>query len=272
MGLGVADVDDQEHDLAAYARAMPHKIYVVHGSHPCATVERAFVLKGVPYQRVELPPVAYALHQRVRFGRRTVPAVEFADGERIVGSRAIVRRVEELAPEPPLFPADAEQRRAVEAAEEWGDVVWQPIARRLLWTAFQRWPRAMASYQQGSRLPALPIPALLALAPLATRLLRAMNQAADEAVRADLAALPTHLDRIDAWISEGVLGGERANAADLQIATTSRLLLTIGDVVPFFDGRPAREHAVALFPEAAGSTPPGVFPPAWLAPARAARA
>jgi glutathione S-transferase len=250
---------------------MPHKLYVIHGSHPCATVERALVLKGVPYRRVELPPPVHALVQRVRFGRRTVPALELADGERLVGSRAILRRLEELAPEPALYPSDRAERRRVEMAEEWGDEVWQPIARRLLWTAFRRWPRAMASYQQGSRLPAVPTPLLLALAPVVTRVERALNQAGDEAVQADLAALPTHLARIDGWIAEDVLGGANPNAADLQIATTSRLLLTMGDVVPLFDGRPAREHALALFPQAPGSAPPGVFPPAWMAGARAAQ-
>ena len=243
---------------------MPHKLYVVHGSHPCATVERALALKGVPYRRIELPPPAHALVQRARFGRRTVPALELSDGERVVGSRAIVRRLEELVPEPPLFPSDAGERRAVETAEEWGDEVWQPIARRLLWTAFGRWPRAMASYQEGSRLPALPMPVLLALAPVAIRVERALNQATDAAAQADLAALPAHLDRIDAWIADGVLDGGSPNAADLQIAATSRLLLTIGDVVPLFDGHRARDHALAVFPQAGGSVPPGVYPPAWL--------
>ena len=35
--------------------------------------ERAFALKGIEYKRVELPPPMHALHQRVRFGQRTVP-------------------------------------------------------------------------------------------------------------------------------------------------------------------------------------------------------
>ena len=34
---------------------------MVHGSHPCATVIKAFELKGVPFKRVELP--AYAVGQ-----------------------------------------------------------------------------------------------------------------------------------------------------------------------------------------------------------------
>jgi glutathione S-transferase len=244
---------------------MRHKLYVIHGSHPCATVERALVLKGVPYRRVELPPPPlHSLIQRLRFGRRTVPALELEGGERVVGSRAILHRLEALAPEPALYPADADERRRVEAAEAWGDEVWQPVPRRLLGTALQRRPQAAPSYQDGARLPALPRPVVVAVAPLAMRVSRALNQASDEAVQADLAALPTHLDRIDAWIAEGLLGGEQPNAADLQIAPTTRLLLTIGDAAPLLDGRPAREHALRLFPEYPGHVPPGAFPGSWL--------
>ena len=79
-------------------------------------------------------------------------------------------------------------------------------------------------------------------------------------MRADLRSLPGHLDRIDGWLRDGVLGGETVNAADLQIATTSRLMLTIGDVRPYFAGRPAEAHAMRLFGEWAGSDPAGRVP------------
>lgn len=251
---------------------MPHKLHVVHGSHPCAAVERAFELKGIPYKRVEIIPPLHAALQRARYGARTVPGLQLESGERISGSRAIMRRLEELEPEPPLFPADPAERAAVEAAEAWGDEVWQPIARRLLWPSFARRPQAMASYQEGASLPALPVPVVVALAPVVTRIERALNTARDDAVQADLRALPGHLDHVDALLAEGVLGHDPPNAADLQIASTSRLLLTIGDVVPFFDGRPARDHALRVFPDWPGSLPPGVLPAPWLAEARAAAA
>ena len=61
--------------------------------------------------------------------------------------------------------------------------------------------------------------------PLTARLMALKNKAHDEAARADLAALPAHLDRIDGWIADGVLGAEQPNAADLQIGSTIRLLL-----------------------------------------------
>lgn len=245
---------------------MPAKLYVVHGSHPCATVQRALDMKSVPYEVVELLPPMHAALQRVRFGSRTVPGLKLESGEKLSGSRAIIRRLEELAPEPALFPADPDARVAVGRAEEWGDEVWQPMARRLLWRTFTMCPQAMKSYQAGSRFP-LPAPAVRVLAPTVNAVERRLNAADEGAVRADLRALPGHLDRIDDWIAEGVLGGETVNAADLQIATTSRLMLTIGDVRRFFAGRPAETHAMGLFGEWAGSTPPGVFPAEWLSAA-----
>ena len=123
-------------------------LYVVHGSHPCAAVERALEMKGLAFRRIELPPPLHAPVQQVLFRARTVPAARMADGERISGSRAIMRRLDELAPEPRLWPADPERRTLVERAEEWGEEVYQPIARRLLWGALRRSPAALVSYAE----------------------------------------------------------------------------------------------------------------------------
>jgi hypothetical protein len=54
------------------------------------------------------------------------------------------------------------------------------------------------------------------------------------------------------------------NAADLQIASSTRLALTLGDVAALMAGRPAETHARALFPDWPGATPAGVFPADWL--------
>ena len=89
------------------------------------------------------------------------------------------------------------------------------------------------------------------------------NGARDEAAQADLAALPGQLDRIDGWIAEGLLGGTIPNAADLQIGSTIRLLISIGDVRPLLDGR-AAEQLVRYFPPLAGEVPAGVLPGSWL--------
>src|SRR3954470_21613718 len=160
------------------------ELYVVHGSHPCAAVERALELKGLEFRRVELPPPLHAPLQRLRFGTRTVPAVRLDGGEKVSGSRAILRRLEELAPEPALWPADGERRALVERAEEWGDEVYQPIARRVLWGALRRCPEALVCYSKGSTL-RLPKPAIRAAARAMIRGEIALNRASEGAVRAD---------------------------------------------------------------------------------------
>lgn len=238
---------------------MALRLFVVHGSHPCNTVTKALQLKGLAYKVVELPPPMHAAVVKVIFGERTVPALILEGGEKVSGSRAILRRLDELAPEPSLLPADPAARDAVLEAERWGDETFQDVARRLLWTAFGRRPEAMAGYQEGSRLPSLPLPVLRGLAPLITGVEKRLNAATPEAVRRDLEQLPAHLDRIDAWLADGTLGADPPNAADLQIAATLRLLLTIADVRPAIEGRPAADLALRIFPDVAGATPAGVL-------------
>jgi glutathione S-transferase len=242
---------------------VPIKLYVIHGSHPAAAVARAMEMKGLAYQVVELlPPLHFAI-QRVRFGAPTVPAARLESGEKVSGSMAIMRRLEELAPDPPLFPADPVARAEVERAEAWGDDDWQAVVRRLLWVALDRSRPAMPSYLEHAwwRLPA---PVIRAVAPGAILAERKMNDATEARAREDLPALRGHLDRIDAWLADGVLGGETANAADLQIATSTRLLLTIGDVRPLLAGRPCETHAMRLFAQWDGWIPAGAFPAEWL--------
>ena len=248
---------------------MPAKLFMVHGSHPCVAVARSLQIKGIPYRNVEYPPPLHAPVQRLRFGGRTVPSIIFEGGEKLSGSVEIMRRLETMVPEPRLYPADPEQRRRVEGAERWGNDVLQPVGRRVLWPAFALAPEAMLSYQEGSNLPPLPRPVLLAAAPLVVRAERRFNDATDDALRADLQALPGHLDHVDALIAEGVIGGEEPNAADLQIASTLRLLMTVGDVRPMIEGRPAAELTLRLFPHHQGEVPASTFPAAWL-PAPAA--
>ncbi len=238
------------------------ELRVVPGSPPCAAAERALELKGLAFERAAPAPLRVALRV-VRLGGPTVPVMRIHDGEPVTGARAILRRLDELAPEPALFPAGGEALALVGRAEEWADEVLQPLAWRLLWASVRRDPGALWSYAAGSgrRLPAL---AVRALAPAVARLETAIEDADDGTVRADLRALPRHLDRVDGWIARGVLGGGRPNAADLQIAATTRLLATIGDLSPFLDGRPAQDHARDVFGPQPGGTRPGLLPAAWF--------
>jgi glutathione S-transferase len=238
---------------------MPARLFVVHGSHPCATVEAALDLKGVAYRRIEIPAATQPLVMPPLFGGRTVPGIRFEDGERVQGSRAILRALERRAPSPPLYDGAA-GAAAIEEAERWGEEVLQPVPRQLLWTAFGAHPRAMHAFQDGQRSPKLPMPVVLAAAKVILPVERRLNDVSDAGVLTAIATLPGLLDQVDAWVVAGVLGGAEPNAADLQIAPTIRLLLTLDDVRPLIAGRPAEQLAHRWFAPLPGSVPAGALP------------
>src|SRR5207248_2508412 len=132
----------------------------------------AFERKGLAYRRVDLLPMVHVAVQRVLFGRRTVPGLRLAGGEKVVGSRAIMRVLDGIEPSPPLLPADAARRAKVEGAEAWGEDV---------------------------------------------------------------------------------------HVADLQVASSLRLLMTMGDLRPRIEERPAGALALALFPAYPGHMPAGAL-------------
>jgi glutathione S-transferase len=239
------------------------KLHVIAASHPCVCVEAALELKGVDYRRVELPPLLHRPIQRLRYGRPTVPGMTLEDGERVIGSVAILRRLEERIPEPPLYPSDSVARKTVEEAEIWGDEVLQMAVRRIQGALLRRRPSAFVSYAQAS---ALPIPGWLIRvnAPIAVRVHYVwLVGATDEVVREDLVALPGYLDHVDRLIEDGTIGGERPNAADLQIGASVRQLTAIADLEALLAGRPA----LALtrhFPQMVGQIPAGTTPSDWL--------
>ena len=240
-------------------------LYALPASHPCAAVEEALRLKGVDYRRVDMLPVLSKLQQWRRFGGMTVPGVEFSDGEKVLGSREILRALEHRAPEPHLLPADARERHGVEEAERWGDEVLQPLARRLTWAALVRDTSAMTSYAANADLP-VPDPLVGLTAPLVARASAYFNGAGDPAVRSDLINLDFHLDRADRFIAQGVVGAsETPNAADLQIGSGVRLLLTIEDLGPRISGRPCAALAMRWFERYPGRVPAGTLPAEWLA-------
>lgn len=238
------------------------KLYVIPGSHPSRTAMLMLERKGIPYKRVDLMPViSKGILKTQRFPGITVPALKI-DGKRVQGSREIGRELDRIQPEPALYPADPELRAKVEEAEAWGDE-FQQKPRRLSWWAFRKDRAPMASYSEGAR---LGVPVGLAVktgGPLVAVAAR-LNGSTDANVSADLSSLRADLDRIDAWIADGVIGGPQPNAADYQIAPSLRLLMSFDDLRPFIEGRPCGEMANRVVPDFPGRTP-AVVPAEWLA-------
>jgi glutathione S-transferase len=63
-------------------------------------------------------------------GQPLVPVLD-VDGEVLVDSSRIIERLEELAPEPPLFPGDPARRAEVRVFVDWFDRVWKRPPNRL---------------------------------------------------------------------------------------------------------------------------------------------
>jgi len=239
------------------------KLYVLPASHPCVAVETALKLKSMEFDRVDLLPMTQLALGPLRYGGNTVPGIR-VDGERVCGSRAIMRRLDELTPEPSLLPAQGDPLRAqVLEAERWGDEELQGVPRAILPRAFIRKPAVMESFVGDDVNLPLPRVMLRPSLPLTARLMAIRSKTTDETARAKIAALPGQLDRVDAWIADGLLGGEQPNAADLQIGSTIRLLMAIADVRPLIEGRPAAT-LTRYFPPMVGEVPAGTLPAEWL--------
>jgi glutathione S-transferase len=246
-----------------------YTLYVIPGSHACRSAMLMLEHKRVPYRRVHvisgLHPLMARLHgfdaggqtrnaggrrtHGLRFGDRfgTVPGLACGQ-QRISTNHRIARFLDDRHPEPPLFPADPEQRSAVEEAERWANDTLQMDARRILMPAAVRNPSGFSRSVADGRMGSLLYRHRLARRLLIPRLAPAFL-IGERAERELLAELPTMLDRIDAWIADGVIGGAQLNAADFMIAPSLALILYRRDVLPAFEGRPALALVDRLLPE-----------------------
>jgi len=250
---------------------MKIRLYGLPGSHPTMAVQAMLERKGIGFTRIDLVPFLARVIVRRGMGlpQNTVPVLAI-DGRRVQGSREIARELDRLRPAPPLFPRDPARLSAVEEAERWGEEELQhPIRQVSLWA--MRANRApIQSYMQGSVM-GVPTGIAARLAPPFIAAGVRVNEATDEAIRANLAALDSMLGRVEEWIAAGVLDGEELGAADFQIGASVRLLLTFQDLRPLIEDRPACRLARRVVPGYPGDAPP-VFPPAWLKPLRATAA
>jgi glutathione S-transferase len=238
------------------------KLYSIRVSHPARAAGLMLRYKGIEHEIVDIPPGGQRLLMRVHgFRGGTVPALK-VDGRKVQGSLDVSRALDELKPEPPLFPADPKQRTAVEEAERWGEQALQPPPRNIFRWAVNHDAELRRHLAEMTGWPLVPV-AARATKPVAWYYSRVVSGSSDESVRAELAALPGHLDHVDELIAEGVIGGEQPNAADFQIATSVRVLMNFPQLRPLIEGRPAGEHAMRIAP-GFGREMPVRLPAEWI--------
>jgi glutathione S-transferase len=238
--------------------AVKARLYVLTASHPCIAAELMLRHKGLEYRRVELPLiVSRVILRAMRFPRKTVPAMRL--GHRLVqGSRAISRALEELRPDPPLFPRESSARERVEEAERWGEEL-QDAARRIEVWGLGRDRSGVEVQLRASTFPIPPRLGARVAGPVLWRYRRLIG-ATEDAVRRDIAVLPAMLDRIDRLIEDGVIDADDPNAAAFQIAPSVRLLMTMEDLRPAIESRPAGSLAMRLVPTYPCRIGAGVLP------------
>jgi len=249
-----------------------YTLYVIPGSHACRAAMLMLEHKRISYRRVDIltltHPVVVRLlgfdaggETRSAGGRRTlglrmgdrlgtVPALA-ANGDRISTNHQIARYLDKRHPEPPLFPADPAQRAAVEEAERWANGPLQMEARRIPGAAAVRDPATFARAAGDGRLGYLLYKREIVRRVTFPRILGRIFVAGPARDSEILAELPAMLDRIDAWIADGVLGGTELNAADFMVAPSLALMLYRPDIRPMFEGRPALALVDRLLPEPA---------------------
>jgi glutathione S-transferase len=232
-------------------------LYGTQPSPPSHTARLMLEHKGLDHKTVWLLPGLHPMLVRTRgFRGNTVPAMKI-DGRKVQTSRAISRALEEVKPGPALFPSDPQRRLEVEEAERWGDEILQDVPRRIVrWlTAHSQEARTLIARDVG-----IPLPAVAAWvnAPAARRLAGKVD--ADQQIKQAFADVPVALDHVDELIASGVIGGDEPNAADFQISTSVRAIMTLQDLRPAFEGRPAADHAMRFLPDLGAEFPAGMYP------------
>ncbi len=230
-------------------------LHAVPPSHPCMTVAAALDHKGLVYERVDFAPGEHVARMQEIYGagNSTVPGA-LIDGEPVHRSRAILARVEELAPTPALYPSDD-----VREAERWGDEELQDLGRRLPWGALHFRPEAMGTFAGGEPLDGAGTDFAIGYVRAAWK----YHKVSAARLQEDLAGLPAMLARVEELAQDGVIGGEQPNAADFQIGATIRVLLTVGDLRPLLAGSAGERIALRHFPDSPGKVPAGAYPAGW---------
>ncbi len=99
------------------------RLYRIPFSTNVERVTLALAFKGLAAEAVDVDPDDRSAVREIS-GQELVPVLE-VDGEVVVDSTVILRRLEELHPDPPLFPRDGARRAELDVFLDWFNRVWK---------------------------------------------------------------------------------------------------------------------------------------------------
>ena len=231
---------------------MTATLYGIPGSHAVRAGQLMLEHKGIPFRRVNFPPGPHRVLVRVLgFPGNRVPAVTFEDGRRAQGTRELPRVLDEIVPERPLVPDDPEGLEA----EAWSDDVLQQWARRMVASTGAHDPDALAGRGADGRLGALLTSGEWSRRAVARAVLKVFR-VTEEEEQADRDRTGEMLDRVDAWIEQGVLNGEQLRSPDFAVASSLALVEYILALQPELRRRPAMALVERVFSRSGAASGP----------------
>jgi glutathione S-transferase len=209
-------------------------------SHYNEKARWALDYKGVAHVRRAVTPGLQKLTAlRLRAGR-TVPIL-MMNGRAIGDSTRIIEEIERQWPEPPLYPADPEERRRALDLEDYFDEQCGPDARRVLFNDTLTEPEIFLAMFLGADRRRIGL--LEALTPLFCRVVKRRFQIRPDTVEESRDKVRAAFDKVEAEVGpSGYLVGEAFSVADLTAASILGLIV-VPPEFPYIKIRPDERTA-----------------------------
>jgi len=186
-------------------------------SHYNEKVRWALDYKGVAHVRRAVTPTLQEIRARRLRAGRTLPVLEM-NGLTIGDSTKIIEEIERRWPEPPLYPADPEQRTRALDAEDYFDEHCGHDLRRVLFSDNMAEPEKFLAMLYGADHPRIGL--LKTVAPLFCQVVKRRYRIRPETVEESRQIVRAAFDKIEAEVGpSGYLVGESFTVADLTAAS-----------------------------------------------------
>jgi glutathione S-transferase len=186
-------------------------------SHYNEKARWALDYKGVAHVRRAVTPALQELRARRLRAGRTLPVLEM-NGRAFGDSTKILEEVERRWPEPPLYPADPEERRRALGLEDYFDEQCGHDVRRVLFNDNLAEPEKFLAMLYGADHPRIGL--IKALSPLLGQVVKLRYRIRPETVEQSRDKVRAAFDEIEAEVGpSGYLVGESFTVADLTAAS-----------------------------------------------------
>src|SRR5688500_1323345 len=192
-------------------------------SHYNEKVRWALDYKRVRHVRRAVTPALQELTARRLRAGRTLPILQ-VNGRAIGDSTRIIDEIERRWPQPPLYPADPEERRRALELEEYFDESWGPALRRVLFNDNLAEPEKFFGMLYGPDHPRLRL--LNAVSPLFASVVKWRYEIEPDRVARSREVVRAALDKVEAEAGRsGYLVGDSFTVADLTAASILALIV-----------------------------------------------